>query len=288
VPDGFLLYANLIIASKGTPFVCPLPPELLPAGQTLWRSRLRDGRSAVLVARLLQLDDQNREHIKYLREELKPTATFSTMPTGSKYIELLHLHWSPGGGNVILVVPMGEEAFRSEQEIVPPGALPHAPRHFLYRSLRSTVDLFAPDGQRVASIELAEVDKQVELVKGQPYTVELGTVTMLIEPTKLIAGSKFIAAPRKLICTPNLGGASPRNWQYIIHAAFDGSCLSAEFRENSASLQNRNFATPISQLDNREEIMMTIPAATLKLSSTLDVPFTSAALLGRFTLRDWR
>ena len=288
VPDGFLLYANLIIGSKGTPFDCTLPPELLPAGQTLWRSRLRDGRPAVLVARLLQLDNQNREHIKYLREELKPTATFPATSTGSKYIELLHLHWSPSGGNVILAVPMGEEAFRSEQEGVPPGAPTDAPRHFRYRSLRSTVHLFAPDGQRVGTIELAEVDKEVELVKGQPKTIELGTVTMLIEPTKLISGSKFIASPRKLICTPNLGGASPPNWQYVIHAAFDCSCLSAELRQNSASLQNRNFAAPISQLDNGEEIVMTIPAATLKLSSTLDVPLASGALVGRFTLRDWR
>jgi hypothetical protein len=288
VPDGFLLYANLIIGSKGTPFDCPLPSEFLPAGQTLWRSRLRDGRPAVLVTRLLELDDQNREHIRYLREELKPTVTSSTTPTGSKYIELLHLHWSPGGGNVILAVPMGEEAFRSEQEIVPSGALPLAPRHFRYRSFRSTVDLFAPDGQRVATIELAEVDKQVALVKGQPSEIEIGTVNMLREPTKLISGSKFIASPRKLISTPNLGGASPRNWEYIIHAAFDGSCLSVEFRQNSASLQNRNSAAPISQLDNGEEIMMTIPAPTVKLSSTLDVPFTSAAFVGRFTLRDWR
>ena len=38
---------------------------------------LRDGRAAVLVARMLPLDTKNQDRIKYIREELKPTATFT-------------------------------------------------------------------------------------------------------------------------------------------------------------------------------------------------------------------
>jgi hypothetical protein len=286
-PEGFVLHANLIIGSPGTPLDCPLPVEFTPAGQTIWRKRLRDGRPAVLVARLLKLDDQNRQHIKYMREELKPTATFPTMPT-PKYLEIYHLHWSPQGGNVILVAPMGEEAFRSEQDLLPPGVEPTAPRHFRYRCSRSTVDLIAPNGRRVAVIEAAEVDKQIELVKGLPTTVELGLLTMRIEPSNLIVGSKFIAAPRRLVCNPTVGGASPRDWGYMIHARFDGSCFSAELDRQSTSLRNRNLATPVSQLDSGEELVMTIPAGVLKLTSTLDLPSTSTALLGRFSLQDWR
>jgi hypothetical protein len=121
-----------------------------------------------------------------------------------------------------------------------------------------------------------------------PKTVELGLLTMRIEPSNLIAGIKFIASPCRLVCSPSVGGASFRAWEYIIHARFDRSSLFAELRQSSGSLQNRNLATPVSQLNGSEEIVMAIPTATLKLSSTLDLSSTSTELLGRFTLRDWR
>ena len=118
VPKGFILYANLIVGAAGTPLNCPLP-DFFAGGQALWRTRLRDGRPAILMVRMLQLDSQNRDHIKYLRETLKPTATVSNMPV-ERYMEIHHLHWSPDGGNVVQVVPMGDEAFRSEQEVPQP------------------------------------------------------------------------------------------------------------------------------------------------------------------------
>ena len=113
-PEGFVLHANLIIGASGTALDSSLPVEL--TGQTLWRRRLRNGRVAVLVGRMLPLDEQNRERVRYIREELKVQVTFTTTPK-TKYFELHDMHWSPKGGNVILVIPMGEEAFRSEQEI---------------------------------------------------------------------------------------------------------------------------------------------------------------------------
>jgi hypothetical protein len=235
---------------------------------------------------LLTLDDQSRERIKYLREELKPSATFSTMPS-SKYMEIYDVHWSPEGGNVVCVVPMGGEAFRSEDEHLLLDTLAATPRYFRYRSFPSTVELTAPNGLTVALVELAEVDKEIELVKGAPKTVELGLLTMRIKPSNLIAGSPFIALPRRLVYSPALGGASPRDWGHIIHARFDGSCLTAEIRLSSTALRN-NLLTPISQLDSGEEIVMAIPAGPVKISSTLDLPSTTTELLGRFTLRDRR
>jgi len=196
-PDGHFVCANLVIGCAGIPLDCPLPVGI--SGQTLWRTQLRDGRPAVLVGRLLELDDQNRGHIRYFREELGLTATVLTMPASS-YFEIHNLHWSPQDGNVILVVPMGEEAFRSEQDFPQPGAMSIPPRHFHYRNPRSTVDLIAPNGLRVAVIEVAEVNKVIELMKGLPRTVELGLVTMRIEPSNLVTGSRFIAPPCRLIC----------------------------------------------------------------------------------------
>jgi hypothetical protein len=283
-PEGSVLHANLIIGSAGTPLDCPLPVEFT-GGQTVWRTRLRDGRPAVLVARLLELDDQNREHIKYLREKLRPTATFTAMPS-SRYVEIHHLHWSPEGGNVVLVVPMGEEAFRSEEDLLAPGVLPTAPRHFRYHSFHSTADLIAPNGLRAAVIELTEVDQQIELAKGFPKLVELGLVTMRIDSGNLIPGSKSMASPSRLVCVPNIGGASPRSWEYVVHARFDGASLSAELRPISTAL--KSLDPPISGLDSSEEIVIAIPAETVKLTSTLDRPSTTIQLIGRFTLRDRR
>ena len=56
----------------------------------------------------------------------------------------------------------------------------------------------------------------------------------------------------------------------------------------SISLQNKNLATPIGNLEANEEIVIAIPAAALKLTSTLEHPSTSSELLGRFTLLDRR
>lgn len=287
VPEGFILYANLIVGAAGTPLNCLLPPEFLPAGQALWRTQLRDGRPAVLVARMLELDSQNRDHIKYLREELKPTVTFSSVPNG-RYVELFHLHWSPGGGNVVLVVPMGDEAFRSEQEVPQPDSVIPEPRKFRYRSAGCTIGVIAPNGLRVAVLELDEVDKQTELVKDQPSTHDVGALKMRIEPSNLIAGSQFMASPCRLVSNPSVSGGSPRAWDYTVVARFDGFALSAELRQNSASVQNRNLTTPVDQLGDREELVMTIPSATLKLLATMEKPATSTEVLGRFTLRDRR
>jgi hypothetical protein len=164
VPDGFVLYANLIIGSTGTSLDCSLPEQL--NGPTLWRTRLRNGRPAVLVGRVLPLDDQCRERIKYFREELKPTVTLTTMPS-SKYMEIYDVHWSPEGGNVVCIVPMGDEAVRSEDEHLQVDPLPPTPRSFRYQNFPSTVELIAPNGLTVALVELAEVDKEIELVRAR-------------------------------------------------------------------------------------------------------------------------
>lgn len=179
---------------------------------------------------------------------------------------------------------MGEEAFRSEEDFVQTGI----PLNFSYRRPRSTADLIAPNRHRVVILEMAETNKDIELVKGVPTRVELGVLSMMIEPNNLVAGSNFIATPVKLVCTPKLGGASPRVWEYMIEARFDGSCLSAEIPQISVSLQNKNLATPVRGIDNTEEIIMTFPFPRMKLSATLDQPYASAEIMGQFTWLDER
>jgi hypothetical protein len=286
VAEGFILCANLIVGAAGTPLNCPGPAEFTGA-QALWRVQLRDGRPAILLARVLELDSGNREHIKYLRETLKPTATFSATPTET-YIELQHLHWSPEGGNIVLVVPMGDEAIRSEQEMTPPIGPSGEPRKFRYQSPRSTTDVVAPNGDRVATLEFDEVDKEIELVKNRPSQHGIGKLKMRLEPSNLIAGSKFMAPPCRLECVPIIGGGSPRSWEHTVFAQFDGFTLSVEIRPMSSSLRNSNLTAAVSQLDDREELVFAIPDKASKLLATMDAPGTTMEVLGGFTLRDSR
>ena len=284
VPPGFVLLANIIVGDHATALDCPLPLEF-GGGQALWRTRLHDGRPAVLLTRILPLDNQNREQIKYIRETLKPTITFSNKPS-EPYIEIHHVHWSEGG-NVVMVIPMGDEAVRFEQDETGP-TVGIDIRKFQYRSARSSTDVIAPNGLRVAVLEFDEIDKEIELVKNQPSVHTIGALKMRLEPGNLIAGSKFIASPCRLARVPTVGGGSPRNWEHIVFAKFDGISLSAELRPNSSSLRNKNLAAAVSQLNDREELLLTIPSETMRLVATMDAPDTSIEVRGRFTLRESR
>jgi hypothetical protein len=148
--------------------------------------------------------------------------------------------------------------------------------------------LIAPNGLRVAVIEVAEVSKVIELMKGMPRMVELGLVIMQIEPNNLVAGSEFMASPGRFVYRPTVGGACPRAWNYPVHAKFDGSRLTARLHKIFMSIQNRNLATPVSDLEWSEELVIAIPVTALELTATLALPSTSTELLGHFTLLDRR
>jgi hypothetical protein len=116
-PEGFALYANLIVGAPGTPLdAAPAIP-----GETIWRRRLADNRVAVLVTRLFRLSQENLERIRYYREQNKPTIMHSGEPTTSKYAEMYDVLWSQSV-NVINVIPLWEESFRHESELPASGA----------------------------------------------------------------------------------------------------------------------------------------------------------------------
>ena len=284
VPDGKFLVVNLIVGPAGTSWNSPLPAQFSGAN-VLWRAGLPDHRLAVLIGRMLELDDENRKKIEYYRKELKPTVTLSST-TREAYVEIHHLHWSPGG-NVVLVVPMGREAFRSEQEPIAPTAT-EGRRNFRYQSPHAVTEVIAPNGMRVAVLEFDEVDREIEVARNQPSTHELGILRMRLEPSNLIEGSKFIASPCRLVCVPSVAGASPRDWTYTVYPRFDGFTLSAEVRQMSTSFQNKNFAAPLGQLSDREELVVRIPSESLKILATMGAPEASAKVVGYFNLRDHR
>ncbi len=235
---------------------------------------------------MLEIDSNNRDHITRLREELRPTVTFSEMPR-RKYVELFSVHWSAEGGNVILAVPMGEEALRSEKESpAASSAQAVTQKIFRFRFAPSSTRISAPNGSAVAIVEVEETDTTLALTKGQSADLDVGAVKVEIEPRTLISGSQFIAAPSRLVCYPSVDGASPRTWEYTVFCRFDGFTFSVELRQLSTSLRNKNLPSPLNQLGDGEELLMTIPKGTLHLSSTLDAPAASSRLVGHFLLRD--
>jgi hypothetical protein len=285
VPDGHVLLANLIIGPKGAPLDLPLPVEFL-GGEPLWRARLRDGRIAVLVGRVLALDEENRGHIRRLREE-GPVVTVKQM-SDLRYAEVHRLDWS-AGGNIVLVVPRGDEAFRSEEDDAAQAAKSRPIAHtFRYQSAASKVEILAPDSRVVAVIELPTIDQQIELLKGHPKIAELASLTMRLETSNLVSGGKFTASPRKLTCNPSLDGVVLGEWTNDIRASFDGICFSAEVCQTSHAIQNRHLPSPISQLGDDEEIVRAVPSDNLKISATLEDPSASVKFFGRYTWRDRR
>jgi len=287
VPEGFVFHANLLIGDAEVALDCPLPAEFAPAAQTLWRARLRDNRLAVLVGRLLELSDENRQNIRFIRQDLKPTVTFSSMPTGGKQVEIHHLHWSPQGGNVVLVVPMGDEAFRADDEPVASHEQSQ-PRPFSLETESTELTVCAPDGSPVVAVRIDGVRDSISVVKGRPLRVVAGQLHLDLLVHNLVFRSGFIATPYKLPHVIRVGAASPRDWNYSIAARFDGTAMVVELRQLSSALRNANLANPVHGLAEGEEVVLTVPDETLKFTLTADAPKTTCDLAGKLTLRDQR
>jgi hypothetical protein len=284
VPKGAFLVANLLIGSAGSRADEPLPLEFSGA-QPLWRTRLSDGRVAVLTGRVMELDNHNLDQIRHIRETLKPTVNFQEAPK-EFYTEIHSIHWSPQGGNVVLVVPMGPEAMRAETQERVPGAVNLLPRTFQYQSLPTLANIVAPNGALVGVVSIERIDKEFELIKNQTAVHPLGTLRLQLEANRLVAGSEFIATPCFLECPPMIGGGSPNNWKYTLFPRFDGLSMTVELRPCSVGLRNKNVSGNVCGLSDSEEIVLSIPAEIIKITASLDASRSSAELSGRFTLRD--
>lgn len=285
VPDDSIFHANLLISDAGIPLDCPLPAGFLPAAQTLWRVRLRDNRLAVLVGRLLELSNENREHDRFIRQELKPTATLSSVPSGEEQLEVHQLQWSPHGSNVVFVVPMGQEAFRSDQEPVAPHEQSQL-RTFSLEAEDTNLTICAPDGKPVVAVRLTAFCDSISVVKGRPCRVIAGRLHLDLLLPNLVLGSSFIATPCKMRHAIKIGAASPRNWSYSITARFDGATMTVELLPLSTALRNTNLANPVHALAENEELSLLIPRETLKFTLTSLVPMATCELTGKLTLRE--
>lgn len=120
VPENAILHLNLIVGRTQNQNADGLPHELLPGAHVLWSTALRGKRPVVLIGRLFPTSDENRAELRYIREELRPRANLSKAPSKPLYVEVMRVRWSPGGGNVLFVVPMGREGYHVEGDPAPP------------------------------------------------------------------------------------------------------------------------------------------------------------------------
>lgn len=109
VPKNYYAALDLLISAKPVEESPPLPPELSGKGQVIWQTRLKSGRVVTIVARLPELDDENLAIISQIRDQLKPTAHFEPKHVKPVYMEICRSYWSEKGGNVLCIVPMGNE-----------------------------------------------------------------------------------------------------------------------------------------------------------------------------------
>jgi hypothetical protein len=287
VPDDHVLIVNLLTGNLGCSLDEPLPSELLPAARPLWRALLSDGRPVLLTGRVLQLDQLNRDQIAYVRAELNPRVNFSEPLTNLPYVEVQRIVWSPAGGNVILVVPMGKEAVRE------PAGVDSAAESTGIAELRclavsspsTSLPIVAPNGAVVASVSLAGAETVARLRKNESGQCSLGVLTLKIDPDALIFGQSFRTARFRLLCPPDVAGVQPKDWQYRVYSAFDGETFTVEVRPMSCALRASGNGPP-SNLDETEEIVLAAPINGLTLKATAAAPEASASFDMSLLLRD--
>jgi hypothetical protein len=283
VPPDAVLIMNLLVGQVGSSAAIDLPHELLPAAEPLWLATLKDQRPVVLTARVLEMDKQNRDEITFIRHELNPKANFSKPLIVAPYIEIRRVVWDAKGGNVVLVVPMGEEAFRVHEE--PSSGWPVADsRTIIISSPSASIPIAAPNGAIVGTLSIAGATNELTLRKNVTVRGSLGAVMLSMNPSKLIFGDAF-RTPRNLCpCVPTIDRAQPRNWEYSVFCYFDGATLRAEIRKLSSALRGAN--APMTSVGTTEEILMVAPVDGVVLLTTAAAPQSSAVLEASFLLRD--
>jgi len=287
VPSETMLVMNLLVGQYPTSASSPFPAELTSPEAPLWFATLTDGRPIALLARILPLDQSNRDQVTFIRRTLAPRANLSSPPPEPPYVEVRQVSWSPQGGNVIVVVPMGAESHRVHRQ---PDSSP-TEVELGRRTIRITVPtvsfpLTAPNGAVVGELSFLGCESEAILVKDVPTKASFGSLSLSLKPENLLLGESFLRPSVNCRCVPILDGAQPKNWEYTATTRFDGEILSVEIKTLSTSLRNANLATPISILESKEAILCVAPVGGVTLRVTRDSPKTTSLLEASLLLHD--
>ncbi len=273
VADGNALILNLMVAAAGAVTNSGPPPQFGGARQ-LWKSSLADGRSVLLVGRVIPLDAENQNHIERLRGVDGSKATFSGTTTSPPQMELTQVFWSPQGGNIALIVPVGEEAIRrlgkpASTESDEPGL---ARLEVDVACPDASCEIIAPNGAVIATVLIAGSANRVKLAKNEHVGSQLGTVRLVMHAEHLIRGQTFETPVFRLECIPTVAGVRPRDWAYSASCAYDGASLTVTIRPMSVGLLFDDRSAASSGLQHSEQIILVAPAGGLSATATMVQP----------------
>jgi hypothetical protein len=289
VPDNSALILNLLVGNEGSSATTDLPTEFLPAAKIIWRVGLRNQRPVILISRVLGMDAQYRYQVMRIRQEIRPTVTVDTSSQIPKsYLETTNFSWHQTGGNVIVVVPMGKEAFRARDEPTSQASASCAidSRAITVTSPSASIPILAPNRTVVGSLSITGATSEVIVTKGVELRCSFGTATLSLNPVNLIFGESF-QTPRSLCkCVPTIDCGQPLNWTYSVYSSFDGSTLKVAIRKISVALRNANLPAPMQHVKNDEEIVMGAPADELILKASASTPTVSTQLNATLLLRN--
>ena len=240
----------------------------------------------MLVVRVLEIDQQNRDEIIFARQSLNPKVNFSKPPV-APYIEFRLVVWSERGGNVVLVIPLGKEALRVNNQAAQNSSTDNADtRKVVISSPSVEIPIAAPNGAIVGTLSIVGIRNELTLQKNVDVRGSPGAVTLTMNVSNLIFGQSFRTPPIRRSCIPSIDGAQPRSWEYSLFSYFDGARLRAEIRQMSTALRNDSVLEPMPNLCATEEIVMAVPPDGLVLETEAAMPQASAVLMGSFLLRN--
>lgn len=288
LPDDAVLILNLLVGQEGSTSSTPMPHEFSPSGEVVWMTQLRDTRPVILVGRVHAMDEVNRTAMDEIRLKLRPQVNLTKRPTRPPYLEIRQISWDPKGGNVVLVVPLGPEAFRVDADSLTPVSEIVSPdtRVVAVSSGAGSADIVAPDGMIVATLVFSGISHEVSIIKGSALTVSLGTVTLRIDTSTLKFGQKFGPAKVLFPAPPIIAGGTPKNWTYQIYCTFDGTTLQADIRTTSSALRNSNMSAPMANISNEEEIVVVSPRPPPTLRASREAPSKQSELQAVLLIRE--
>jgi hypothetical protein len=125
--------------------------------------------------------------------------------------------------------------------------------------------------------------------KNERLRATVGTLALSVDPSTLILGreNRFTRPSISLASPLRVDGAQSKNAQHRVGMRFDGAKLQVWFGSLSTALRNRNLSSPIENVADSEELLLTFPERPLTLSVTIEELRASADLTAHILLRDF-
>ncbi len=282
-PDKYLAL-NLFVGPPGVQWNDDAPA--LVGGKPLWICKLADGRTGVLVGRIIELDEANRNVIADLREKMQINVKADSKP-GAKppYVEARMHSWSPTNGNIIAIMPLHLGAFRQPR---PTSMISSSDdiRRFTVNVPALGMNLAAPDRSTVARLIVTGGSAELSAHFDHDHIISLGQLRLELDLESLRFGEQFVMPLQLWDWMPTIDGVPFGQWRTGVYLRFDGAVMTVEFiTAGGVNVRNKFLKQPLEGLANHEEILLTIPSDPLILKASKVSPHVVVDLKARFWFR---